>query len=389
MGVMRPLALFILPALLFAQFDGTREYSAAALRTEPKTVWETKTGYRDSGAFALVAGVLVSGNINGTGGIFGYDATTGKRLWSIPRHMRGGPSTDGTAAYVVNDTGAGNIFRLLKLDPKTGRILWSASDEDFGNHNTAPVVADGRVFLANRNDTLAAVDAESGKVLWKLPAARVCSPNLAYGNRTLYFAGAIGEGKDALTALDPATGKARWATKTKAGGFDACTSGPALSGGLLLTIADRKELQAFDAATGAPKWQRALTSEGEFFSLAVSQGVAYSGSAEGFHGFRVDSGQPVFDVPFVLKPSGGGFPLLISDGVLYFVGNTELPADTKRARTGWIYALDVATKKILWKHHASRPTQYDPDGTWTNQHMLPVTNGLFYETEGLVVRLGQ
>jgi len=153
--------------------EGANEYQAAPLRTEPKVAWETKTGYRDSGAIVMAAGALVTGNTNGRGGVFGYDAATGRRLWSIPRHMRGEPATDGAAAYAVNDADR-NQFRLIKIDPKSGRVLWAVQEEDLGNHEGAPLVAEGRVFLSSRNHKLSAYDASTGKVLWELTGTQVC-----------------------------------------------------------------------------------------------------------------------------------------------------------------------------------------------------------------------
>jgi len=372
---------------------GTNEYQAAPLRNAPRTAWETKAGYRDSAAIVMVSGVLVTGNTSGRGGVFGYDAATGKRLWSIPRHIRGGPAADATAAYAVNDADR-NQFRLIKIDPKSGRVLWTVQEEDLGNHDASPLVAEGKVFLSSRNRKLSAYDAATGKPLWELTGTQICSPSLAFGEGQLFFSGAVAGSDHKLTALDPETGKVLWSVRQQSDDGVGCTSPAAVAGGLVVVPVNH-EVFAFDARTGAPRWKQAVTrmengrrARPALHELAVTGGVVYTSSKFGIAGWRLATGEKVFDFPGNYIADSRPFRMAAADGVLYFVGNAELPPE-KGSRGGWIYALDLASKQLLWKHHACRPDQYDPDGTWPTQFVLPVDGGLIYENAGLLAKLTQ
>ncbi|MEP7366520.1 MAG: PQQ-binding-like beta-propeller repeat protein [Acidobacteriota bacterium] len=392
-------AILLSLAAAFAQIsvrgtnEGTNEYKVSPLRTEPRVAWETKTGYRDSGAIVSAASVFVTGNTNGRGGVFGYDATTGRRLWSIPRHMRGEPATDGTAAYAVNDADS-NQFRLIKIDPKSGRVLWAVQEEDLGNHDAAPLVADGRVFLSSRNGKLSAFDAGTGKVLWELAGTQVCSPSLAYGEGELYFSGGVKGSADKLTALDPATGKALWSTSAKSDNRPVCTSAVVASSGIVVATAEH-EVFAFDAKSGAQVWKQTVartengrTARPALHELTLTEGVVYTSMKFGIVGWKLGTGQQVFEFAGRHVADSRSLRMAACGGVLYFLGNAELPPE-KDLRGGWIYALDLATKQILWKHHASKPDQYNPDGTWSTQFVVPVNGGLVYENQGVLAKLTQ
>ena len=82
-------------------------------------------------------GVIVTGNITGTGGPFGFDTASGKRLWGIPEQMKGEPAADAKSAYVITG-GPGVVSRLSSLNLKTGRTQWFAEDVGLGSFRAAP-----------------------------------------------------------------------------------------------------------------------------------------------------------------------------------------------------------------------------------------------------------
>lgn len=392
------LTFFSFVALLSAQTnwratpEGTNEFATAPLRTEPKPVWDVTPRYRDSAALAVSNGVLVTGNTNGRGGTFGYDAATGKQLWAIPGHIRGAAAVDEAAAYAVN-AGQNYRFRLQKLALKTGRILWAAEEEDLGNHDSGPLVVDGRVFLVSRNRTLTAYDAALGKELWKRPRLKICNAVLAHSTGTLFFSGGIENDRDNLTAVEAASGKTLWSFAPKQGAYMSCTGAPIAAGGLVVVPAGH-EIYAFDAKTGAARWQQSVSRQRDgrpvrpvIGELALSNGVLYASSRFGIHGWQLDNGRPVFEFEVPKSSDSNVSRVSIAGGVLYFMGNMELPPE-KNKDNGWIYALDIASKHILWKFHACRTDKYDPDGTWGTVFVLPADGALFFENNQRLVRLG-
>jgi outer membrane protein assembly factor BamB len=116
--------------------------------------------------------------------VYALDAATGKLKWEREAHKGtpfGGrhrkntyasetPATDGARLYVY----FGNVgLFAYSLD---GKLLWTAKFDpqpmylDFGTA-ASPVVSDGRVFVVHDNDGksfAAAVDAKTGKQLWKV-----------------------------------------------------------------------------------------------------------------------------------------------------------------------------------------------------------------------------
>ena len=116
--------------------------------------------------------------------VYAHDAATGKLKWEREAHKGapfGGrhrkntyasetPTTDGERLYVY----FGNVgLFAYSLD---GKLLWTTRFDpqpmylDFGTA-ASPVVSDGRVFIVHDNDGksfAAAVDAKTGKQLWKV-----------------------------------------------------------------------------------------------------------------------------------------------------------------------------------------------------------------------------
>lgn len=372
--------------------DGTNDYRVKALRDEPVVAWDITTKYRDSSALAISGTVLVTGNTSGKGGTFAYDTRTGKVLWKVPGHMRGEPAVDATAAYAVNAVSKG--LRLSKLDLRTGKVLWSVEGAELGSHDAAPLVSDGRVFLVgNGTGTVTAYDAGSGKQLWQLAGAKTCSPSLATAGGLVFFNGGVKGDSNTLTALDAATGGVVWSAQPATGARPECTTAAAISGGLVITRLDA-QLFAFDAKTGAPRWKQAvrMTAESrqrtpQLSEPTITGGVVYTSTTTGVSGYKLDSGALVFELAHEMSAGSADIRMAAAGGVLYLQGNVELPRDRGRG-SGYVYAIDLQTKAILWRFHASKPDNYsNRDGTWATRYLLPVDDGLYVENESRLVKL--
>ena len=123
-------------------------------------------------------------NVSAWSIVTAYDATDGKVLWTydpkVPtdyaRITCCGPVSRGLAAW------QGKIFvgaldgRLIALDARDGRVLWTADTVDKGQPITitgAPRVVDGNVVIGNSGGDfgargyMAAWDAGTGKLVWK------------------------------------------------------------------------------------------------------------------------------------------------------------------------------------------------------------------------------
>ena len=111
----------------------------------------------------------------------------------------------------------------------------------------SPVVAGGVVYFGGTDGYLHALDAGSGRELWRFAvgAELVNTTPVVHGG--LVYTGASGA---AFFALDRRTGRPRWSAALRA----EPTAPPVVAGGLVLVAAGPATLQALDAASGRPRW---------------------------------------------------------------------------------------------------------------------------------------
>jgi outer membrane protein assembly factor BamB len=240
--------------------------------------------------------------------------------------------------YVAN---IGGEFRAI--DAKTGKVDWI---ERFGFITAAsPAVGDGVVYqpLLNRPGTdrltatgyMVALDAETGEELWRFKAGAVeSSPLLDDG--TLYF----GTFDHRLYALDAKTGRERWSFETG----EPVKGAPALWHGAVYTGSYDGKVYAVDAESGKLRWssegQAGLAGAGNFYAgPAIAYGRVYIGNTDGkIYAFGADSGDLIW------SRSTGSYvysSAAIADRTVY-VGSYDHS----------FYALDAATGDVRWSFGA-------------------------------------
>lgn len=147
--------------------------SHAALSAEPALVWSASIGKGETRRLRITADPVVTG-----GRIFTVDSeallvatsTDGARLWSrdlTPSRDKPADATGGGIAY-----GNGKLFvstgfgRLKAIDPANGLDIWEQRLQAVGSGT--PTVYKDRVYLVSGDDTAWAINAETGKVDWRL-----------------------------------------------------------------------------------------------------------------------------------------------------------------------------------------------------------------------------
>ena len=243
---------------------------------------------------------------------------------------------------------ATNAGLFFALNAATGKTLWRF---DSGRCVAAsPAVAAGVVYEAFLNrppcnsqrseldGRVIAFDARSGKVRWQAAIGpSETSPLVANG--TVY----AGDWRGKIYALEARTGKVRWSYQTG----DKVKGAVALQGGRLYAGSYDGHVYALDASTGRLVWRAAgqprLGGLGTFYSTpALGYGRVYIGSTDGkVYSFGAASGELRWS-----HSTGGyvyGSPAVWRQLVL--VGSYS----------GRFYAFDAATGDRRWEFQAGDP----------------------------------
>ena len=157
-----------------------------------------------------------------------------KALWRTSMGSGTGPGNSGQAQilayrgtlFVVN--GANDVFAL---DAGSGRILWTyhgqpdpRSGNPIGRSSRGVALGDGKVFVGQLDAKLVALDQRTGKIIWSVPAER-WQEGFSITSAPLYYAGMVITGfnggemgtRGRLKAFDAKTGKLRWTFHTVPG----------------------------------------------------------------------------------------------------------------------------------------------------------------------------
>ncbi len=116
--------------------------------------------------------------------VYAYDAKTGKQLWQYDPKIDGSKGQDACCDVVNRGLAAydGKVYlgaldgRLIAIDMKTGREVWSTQTTDVDRPYTitgAPRIVKGKVVIGNGGAELgvrgyvSAYDAQTGKQVWR------------------------------------------------------------------------------------------------------------------------------------------------------------------------------------------------------------------------------
>lgn len=247
----------------------------------------------------------------------------------------------------------GKVFLMTKpgelsaFDLRDGSNVWNIDPPERGSYES-PVIDAGVLYLACGNSNMAAVDLDTGKVLWStyvVPKdygtrsgaahAKYTITSPAVGGGLIYF----GSQDDKVYALNRATGKQVWMYPV---GADIAAS-PVLAGDVLYVGSYAPWLCALDAQTGQLLWQCGLT-EGVEWAAPVTDGTTVYVASPSGHVHAVDTTTKA--IRWVRKV-GERFRagMALSDKLLCV------------ADSSGIYGLDPATGDVLWRvpHSAANP----------------------------------
>jgi outer membrane protein assembly factor BamB len=287
--------------------------------SDRKILWELNIRPSDKGKPSFVtAPVYHRGIVYGAfldGHLAARDARTGKRVWvrQLDAHLESSPLAIGDTVYLGTDT-----TDLMALRTADGGTRWRFNAP--GAIKASPSYHDGRIYVADYQSSMFALDAESGKALWRTNTSKVAP----FGDGGFFSSPAIAFGKvyaarddGTVYAFDEKTGEVEWSFDSG----DYVYGSPAVAQvpGTEPTVyigAENGRLFALDAATGEVEWRRDVGGPIPGTAVVIGRTV-YTSSFK----TRKTIGYDVITHRKAFELEESGYTPVVSDGRrLYVVG---------------------------------------------------------------------
>lgn len=242
-----------------------------------------------------------------------------------------------------------NIDPPAELTPLTPSAevhrLWSRSIGDGERRHwirQAPAVAEGRVYAANLDGELMALDLESGRELWRVKTGLRLSGGPAAAGGFVVAGSLDGD----VIAVDADTGNERWRTRVTSEVITA----PLLTQGVAIVRSNDGRVFGLDLGDGRRRWVfdrglPSLTVRGNA-SPALGQGLVYVGYDDGsLVALRVEDGLRAWEQA-VAEPEGRNELERMAD----IDGEIQVGLDEVFAISfkGTMMAMDAASGRPIW-----------------------------------------
>jgi outer membrane protein assembly factor BamB len=255
---------------------------------------------------------------------------------------------------------------MTALDADSGKVLWQAgypatftmnpSTKQHGpGPKSTPIFSGGRLYSIGMTGTVTAWDAASGKTVWQKPGA---GPDMLYtthafsplvdGGRVIFHVG--GNDKGALTAFDLNTGDVRWSWTGDGPGY-ASPIVAELGGTRQIITPTQTKIVGVDASTGALLWERPLIHQftsNSITPIVSGQTVIVAGTGPLF-AFAVKRGAQWTTEQLwenAELPLRYTTPVVSGDMLFGFSGRNA----------GQYYAMDARSGKTLWTSDGRQAT---------------------------------
>jgi outer membrane protein assembly factor BamB len=322
------------------RFDSSREGLAVGVPADIHPPFKAKWYFRGKSLIEFPPAVAY-GNLyfaNSLGSLHAVKITRVREQW-VYRTGRCTAATPAVADHIVymsflnkppcNATRSGIDGEVVALDADTGKVRWKVNTAPT---ESSPLVAGGLVYVGDWSGKVYALNAKSGRVVWTYQTGDKVKDGMAYAGGRVFF----GSYDTHVYALNARTGKLVWKTgaQQRLGATGTFYSTPAVAYGRVYIGATDGKMYSFGATSGKLRWSHG-TGSYVYASPAVWNRTVYAGSYDGtFYAFDAATG----DVRWKFKTAGpiSGSAVVIN-GVVYvacFGGRT--------------YGLDARTGKVLW-----------------------------------------
>jgi outer membrane protein assembly factor BamB len=322
------------------RFDSSREGLAVGVPADIHPPFKAKWYFRGKSLIEFPPAIAY-GNLyfaNSLGSLHAVKITRVREEW-VYRTGRCTAASPAVADHIVymtflnkppcNATRSGLDGEVVALDADTGKVRWKVKTAPT---ESSPLVAGGLVYVGDWSGKVYALNAKSGRVVWSYQTGDKVKDGIAYAGGRVYF----GSYDTHVYALSARTGKLVWKTgaQQRLGATGTFYSTPAVAYGRVYIGGTDGKMYSFGATSGKLRWSHG-TGSYVYASPAVWNRTVYAGSYDGtFYAFDAATG----DVRWTFKTAGpiSGSAVVIN-GVVYvacFGGRT--------------YGLDARTGKVRW-----------------------------------------
>ena len=268
--------------------------------------------------------------------------------------------------YMFSRQGENEV--MAALDADSGKVLWqtrypvqftmnrAAAAHGQGPKST-PAFADGKLYAIGMTGIVTVFDAATGTQLWQKPAPRVgptwtshaFSPLVDRG-RVIFHVG--GHDQGALTAFDANTGDVSWSWKGDGPGYGSPIMAD-LGGTRQIVTMTQQKFIGVDAATGTLLWERPFATnydQNAITPVLYGQTLIFSGHEIPVAALTVTKQNNQWATEKLWE--NADVSLRMSDAVI--VGDTLVGFSQRNS--GQFFGLDARTGKTLWTSDGRQAT---------------------------------
>lgn len=302
------------------QFRGdnghTGAYAGAAPANISHVLWRFQTGARILSSPVVADGILYVGSNDHF--LHALDARKGTELWKFKTGADVTSTPAVTAGMVYFLSLDGNAYAL---NAQTGELKWKFETEGEARHSAAgiygsapsremmpdawdfflssPAVAEGIVYFGSGDHCVYALDAATGKLIWKYRGDSGFHSSPAISRGVVY----IGCWDSAFYALDARTGQLKWKFATGLDGshlMEGIPGSAAVSQGIVVFGSRDGNTYALEEGTGKRLWAIENDHSWVISSPAIVNGVAYTTTSDSlkFSAVELKTGRVIFEVPY-------------------------------------------------------------------------------------------
>ena len=354
----------------WTQHHGDASHSGVAedvISAGQRLAWSYRTeGTFLTGSPVIVNGVVYAGtrdeNGDGNSALHAVSQTTGKKLWSfpVPSSVHGSIAVSDGLVFVPTLRGT-----LFAVDARTGKQVWrndpGAAPEGFNQRTYGyygVTVAEGKVLFPYQTrhgeasaGLLVALDVKTGKRIWAsaMTGATMSDGTPAVSDGHVYVGN---ETADRVVSYNLQTGALEWRGTEALGGWQ--DGIPSAADGRVF-IGSGNGIIARDGATGATLWSYRSSSPSLVNGNATPAAAAIRGNV-------VYMGFPSGEVAALNATTGALIWKRLLPGSQYRGGSFTSPALSGNtlfvgANSGSFYALDARSGQPLWQQNL---------GTWVS-----------------------